>query len=58
MFFPTNQIKWFRVESNDENGDRPLAQIGGDEWYCLKQLWTTGDDSGPPDEWRDVELVP
>lgn len=53
---PTAQVKWFRVEDNDIAGDRPLAQIGGLEWYCLKQLWVS-DYHGEPDQWKDVEVV-
>ena len=58
---PTNNIKWFRVQDNCSNGDKPLAQIAGNtdgdsEWFCLKQLWVS-DYIGQNNEWRDVEVV-
>lgn len=58
---PTSNIKWFRVEDNYANGEKPLSQIAGypgcgHEWFCLKQLWVS-DFVGEPDEWRDIEVV-
>jgi hypothetical protein len=58
---PTAHIRWFRVERNEIDGSKPLAQIAGypengPEWYCLKQLWVS-DARDEPDEWRDLESV-
>jgi hypothetical protein len=58
---PTAQIKWFAVEGNYTNGEKPLAQIAGypecgSDWFCLKQLWVS-EFGGEPDEWRDIEVV-
>lgn len=52
-YTPTFVIKWFRVEENNIFGYKPLAQIGPNEWYCLKQLYTNGKD----EQWVDVGVV-
>lgn len=58
---PTLHIKWFRVDGNYVNGEKPLAQIAGyrecgPEWYCLKQLWVSENEEDP-DEWRDIDVI-
>jgi hypothetical protein len=58
---PTAYIKWFRVEGNYADNEKPLAQVANyrgldTEWYCLKQLWIS-DYEGEPNKWRDIEIV-